>query len=82
MTTADRVKKIIAEHLNVDIEKVKDGATFIDDLGADSLDHVELTMAFEEAFGVEISDDEAEAVLTAGDAVKLMVRKAGVGVMA
>jgi acyl carrier protein len=68
--TAERVKKIVVEHLGVDAEKVTDGASFIDDLGADSLDTVELVMAFEEEFGVEIPDDAAETILTVGDAVK------------
>ena len=67
--TADRVKKIVVEHLGVDAEKVSDNASFIDDLGADSLDTVELVMAFEEEFGVEIPDDAAETILTVGDAV-------------
>lgn len=75
---ADRVKKIVVEHLGVEPEKVTPEATFMDDLGADSLDHVELTMAFEEEFGCEISDDEAADVLTFGDAVKLIERNAKV----
>ena len=66
---ADRVKKIVVEHLGVDAEKVTDNASFIDDLGADSLDTVELVMAFEEEFGVEIPDDAAETILTVGDAI-------------
>ena len=57
---ADRVKKIVVEHLNVEADKVTENASFIDDLGADSLDTVELVMAFEEEFGVEIPDDAAE----------------------
>ena len=65
-----RVKKIVVEHLGVDADKVNEGASFIDDLGADSLDTVELVMAFEEEFGVEIPDDAAETILTVGDAVK------------
>ena len=68
--TADRVKKIVVEHLNVDAEKVVDKASFIDDLGADSLDQVELVMAFEEEFGVEIPDDAAEKISTVSDAIK------------
>jgi acyl carrier protein len=68
--TAERVKKIVVEHLGVDAEKVTEAASFIDDLGADSLDTVELVMAFEEEFGVEIPDDAAETILTVGDAVK------------
>ena len=71
---ADRVKKIVVEHLGVDAEKVVEGASFIDDLGADSLDTVELVMAFEEEFGVEIPDDAAETILTVGDAVKFLKR--------
>ena len=68
--TAERVKKIVVEHLNVDAEKVTDTASFIEDLGADSLDTVELVMAFEEEFGIEIPDDAAESIVTVGDAVK------------
>ena len=68
--TAERVKKIVVEHLNVDAEKVTDNASFIEDLGADSLDTVELVMAFEEEFGIEIPDDAAESIVTVGDAVK------------
>ena len=67
---ADRVKKIVVEHLNVDADKVTDNASFIEDLGADSLDTVELVMAFEEEFGIEIPDDAAESIVTVGDAVK------------
>lgn len=69
---ADRVKKIVVEHLGVDAEKVALEASFIDDLGADSLDTVELVMAFEEEFGVEIPDTAAETILTVGDAVKFL----------
>ncbi|MBV8978261.1 MAG: acyl carrier protein [Alphaproteobacteria bacterium] len=68
--TAERVKKIVVDHLNVDAEKVTDNASFIEDLGADSLDTVELVMAFEEEFGIEIPDDAAESIVTVGDAVK------------
>ena len=77
MTTdvSSRVKKIIAEHLGLDEAKVTDEASFIDDLGADSLDTVELVMAFEEEFGSEISDSEAEKILTVGDAVKFIEGK-------
>ncbi len=67
--TADRVKKIVVEHLGVDSEKVTEEASFIDDLGADSLDIVELVMAFEEEFGVEIPDDAAEKITTVKDAI-------------
>lgn len=66
--TADRVQKIVVEHLGVEADKVTQDASFIDDLGADSLDIVELVMAFEEEFGVEIPDDAAEKITTVGDA--------------
>jgi len=66
---AERVKKVVIEHLGVEEDKVTDGASFIDDLGADSLDTVELVMAFEEEFGCEIPDDVAEKILTVKDAV-------------
>jgi acyl carrier protein len=68
--TADRVKKIVVEHLGVEADKVTEDASFIDDLGADSLDIVELVMAFEEEFGVEIPDDAAEKISTVSDAIK------------
>ena len=71
-----KVKKIVADHLGIDEEKVTDEASFIDDLGADSLDTVELVMAFEEEFGSEISDSQAEKILTVGDAVKFIEGKA------
>ena len=75
---ADKVKKIIAEHLGIDdMSKITEDAKFIDDLGADSLDTVELVMAFEEEFGSEISDSEAEKILTVGDAIKFIESKAG-----
>ena len=70
-----KVKKMVAEHLGVDEAKVTDEANFIDDLGADSLDTVELVMAFEEEFGSEISDSEAEKILTVGDAIKFIESK-------
>ena len=66
---AERVKKIVVEHLGVDDSKVAESASFIDDLGADSLDTVELVMAFEEEFGCEIPDDAAEKIATVKDAV-------------
>lgn len=69
---AERVKKIVVEHLGVDGAKVTEGASFIDDLGADSLDTVELVMAFEEEFSVEIPDDAAEKIQTVGDAIKFI----------
>ena len=68
--TADRVKKIVVEHLGVEADKVTEDVSFIDDLGADSLDIVELVMAFEEEFGVEIPDDAAEKISTVADAIK------------
>ncbi len=67
--TADRVKKIVIEHLGVDEGKVQENASFVDDLGADSLDTVELVMAFEEEFGCEIPDEAAEKILTIKDAI-------------
>ena len=70
-----KVKKIVADHLAVEEAKVTDEASFIDDLGADSLDTVELVMAFEEEFGSEISDSEAEKILTVGDAIKFIESK-------
>ena len=70
--TADRVKNIVVKHLGVEADKVKPEASFIDDLGADSLDTVELVMAFEEEFGIEIPDDAAETIQTVGDAVKFI----------
>ncbi|MBE90339.1 MAG: acyl carrier protein [Rhodospirillaceae bacterium] len=65
---SERVKQIVVEHLGVDEAKVTDNASFIDDLGADSLDTVELVMAFEEEFGCEIPDEAAEKILTVKDA--------------
>jgi acyl carrier protein len=70
-----RVKKIVVEHLDVEEEKVTESASFIDDLGADSLDNVELVMAFEEEFDIEIPDDAAEHIQTVGDAVKFISEK-------
>lgn len=66
---AERVKKIVAEHLSADADKVVESASFIDDLGADSLDTVELVMAFEEEFNIEIPDEAAEKIQTVQDAV-------------
>ena len=71
----DQVKKIVVDHLGIDESKVVPEAKFIDDLGADSLDTVELVMAFEEEFGSEISDSEAEKILTVGDAIKFIESK-------
>ena len=62
------------DHLGVEADKVTEAASFIDDLGADSLDTVELVMAFEEEFGVEIPDDAADSILTVGDAVKFITK--------
>ena len=76
MSVEDRVQKIVCEQLGVSAEEVKLEASFIVDLGADSLDTVELVMAFEEEFGSEISDSEAEKILTVGDAVKFIEGKA------
>jgi acyl carrier protein len=76
MAVADQVKKIIVEQLGVDEEEVTPDASFVDDLGADSLDTVELVMAFEEEFGCEIPDDAAETILTVGDAVKFLEKNA------
>jgi acyl carrier protein len=70
MSTFDKVKEIIVERLSVDEKDVAEEASFIDDLGADSLDTVELVMALEEEFGMEIPDEEAEKIVTVGDAVK------------
>ena len=72
---SNKVKKMVADHLGVDEVKVTEEANFIDDLGADSLDTVELVMAFEEEFGSEISDSEAEKILTVGDAIKFIESK-------
>jgi acyl carrier protein len=68
----ERVKKIVVERLEVDTDKVNEKASFIDDLGADSLDLVELVMAFEEEFGIEIPDDVQEQIGTVGDAVRFI----------
>ena len=70
-----KVKKMVADHLGVEEAKITDESNFIDDLGADSLDTVELVMAFEEEFGAEISDSEAEKILTVGDAIKFIEGK-------
>ena len=66
---AERVKKIVADNLGVEEDKVVEGANFIDDLGADSLDTVELVMAFEEEFGIQIPDEAAEKIQTVQDAI-------------
>ena len=75
--TLERVRKIVIEHLDADPEKVTEKASFIDDLGADSLDNVELVMAFEEEFDIEIPDDAAEHIQTVGDAVKFIQERLG-----
>ena len=72
---SNKVRKIVADHLGIEEIKVTEESSFIDDLGADSLDTVELVMAFEEEFGSEISDNEAEKILTVRDAVKFIERK-------
>ena len=69
MSTEEQVKKIVVDHLGIEESKVTSDSKFIDDLGADSLDTVELVMAFEEAFDVEIPDEKAETILTVGDAI-------------
>lgn len=72
---AERLKKLVVEHLGVEEAKVTDGAKFIDDLGADSLDTVELVMAVEEEFAIEIPDEAAEKIVSVADAVALIERK-------
>ncbi len=74
---AERVKKIVVEHLGVDEGKVTEDASFVDDLGADSLDTVELVMAFEEEFGIEIPDDAAEKIVTVKDAIAYIQQHSG-----
>ncbi|MFH1398196.1 MAG: acyl carrier protein [Candidatus Omnitrophota bacterium] len=75
MAVEEKVKSIIAEQLGVKPEEVTPTASFIDDLGADSLDTVELVMAFEEEFGIEIPDEDAEKITSVGDAVKYIEEK-------
>ncbi|MDH3298551.1 MAG: acyl carrier protein [Gemmatimonadota bacterium] len=70
--TAAKVREIIADELGVELEKVSDGASFVEDLGADSLDTVELVMRFEEEFEVEIPDEDAEKMQTVGDAIRYL----------
>ena len=74
-SVADRVKEIIVEQLGVNPDQVTPEAKFIEDLGADSLDTVELVMAFEEEFGVEVPDEEAEKLLTVGDVIRYVEEK-------
>ena len=76
MAVGDKVKSIIAEQLGVKKDEVIDGAKFIDDLGADSLDTVELVMALEEEFGIEIPDEDAEKMVTVSEAIKYIEDKA------
>ncbi len=73
----DKIRQIIADQLGVKKEEVTDSAKFVDDLGADSLDTVELVMALEEEFGVEIPDEEAEKLISVGDALRYIEEKAG-----
>ncbi|MDD4956193.1 MAG: acyl carrier protein [Candidatus Omnitrophica bacterium] len=73
---AEKVKAIVAEQLGVKIEEVREDAKFIDDLGADSLDTVELVMALEEEFGAEIPDEDAEKLTTVGEAITYIEEKA------
>lgn len=75
MAVFDEVKEVVVEQLNVNPEEVKEEAKFIEDLGADSLDVVELVMALEEKFGCEIPDEEAEKIQTVGDAIKYIESK-------
>jgi len=77
MGVQDKVKSIISEQLGVKPEEVTPEASFIDDLGADSLDTVELVMALEEEFNIEIPDEDAEKIMTVGDAVKYIEEKTG-----
>ena len=72
---SSKVQKIVADHLGIDEAKVNDDSSFIDDLGADSLDTVELVMAFEEKFNIEIPDDAAETILTVKDAIDFIENK-------
>lgn len=75
MAEVEKIKSIIAEQLGVKPEEVTDNAKFIDDLGADSLDTVELVMALEEEFGIEIPDEDAEKMTTVGEAIKYIEEK-------
>ena len=69
---SDKIKKVIADHLGGDLEKITEDANFVDDLGADSLDTIELVMTLEEEFGFEINDSDAEKITTVGDAIKFI----------
>ncbi len=77
MAVEDRIKEIIADQLGVELEKITPEAKFVDDLGADSLDVVELIMAFEEEFGIEIPDEDAEKIQTVGDVINYLKEKVG-----
>jgi len=77
MSVENKVKKIIVDQLDVAEDEVTSGASFVDDLGADSLDTVEMVMAFEEEFGIEIPDEDAEKIKTVQDAVDYIQKKAG-----
>ncbi|MDQ7038727.1 MAG: acyl carrier protein [Aquificota bacterium] len=77
MAIEDRIREIIADQLGVEVEKVTPEAKFVDDLGADSLDVVELIMAFEEEFGIEIPDEDAEKIQTVGDVINYLKEKVG-----
>ena len=72
----ERVKKIVVKHLGIEPDRVVDNARFVDDLGADSLDSVELVMAFEDEFGCDIHDHAAETLMTVGDATKFLEKTA------
>lgn len=72
MSVEDKIRKIIAEKLSVDLEEVKPQASFVDDLGADSLDLVELIMSMEEEFEIDISDEDAEKLVTVQDAIEFV----------
>jgi len=74
-STEEKVKKIVMDHLGIEESKISLDSKFIDDLGADSLDTVELVMAFEEQFGIEIPDDAAETILTVQNAVDFIDKK-------
>lgn len=77
MAVEEKVREIIAKQLGVDVEKVTPEASFMDDLGADSLDTVELVMAFEEAFNIEIPDEDAEKIIKVQDAINYIQKKLG-----
>lgn len=77
MAVTEKVKSIIAEQLGVKLEEISESSSFVDDLGADSLDTVELVMALEEEFKIEIPDEDAEKITTVGDAIKYIEEKSG-----